>query len=217
MGPEHNANTRFPVVCLHGNLNVIQFLLQQGFDMNLGANNGFTGFHVACINGNLKVAEFLVQQGFDINTIDNHGCTGFIVASAAGNLNIIWFLLHHGFKNINGFSTGSDMTGLDILIDKRFDDFSNDELYIPCILLLIEAGGEVSEEYDDFEKLNSAIQNRIFEITFIKKTIDKKWTGRIAQLITDFTMEPYTNKSLQNLSQFLNHDHQPTRTICFLF
>jgi ankyrin repeat protein len=182
--------------------------------MNLGSNDGFTGFHVACINGNLKVAEFLVQQGFDMNAGDHHGCTGFIVACAAGNLSIIWFLLHHGFKNINDFSI--DMTALDILIDKRFD-FSNDELYMPCILLLIEAGGEVSEEYDDFEELNSAIQNRIIEITVIKKNIDKKWTGRIAQLINDFTMEPFTDTSLQNLTQFLNHDQQPTRTICFLF
>merc|ERR1712059_74600 len=141
--------------------------------MNVGNNNGLTGFHVACINGNLKVVEFFVQQGFDMNISDNSGSTGFIWACLAGSLNIIWFLLHHEFKNINEFSM--DCTGLDVLIDNRCE-YSNDELYMPCVLLLIEAGGEVSEVHDVFKELISAIQNRIIEITFIKKNIDKKWT-----------------------------------------
>jgi hypothetical protein len=38
----------------------------------------------------------------------------------------------------------------------------------------------------------------------MKEIIFEKWTGRIAQVITDFTMEAFTDKSLQNLSQFLN-------------
>merc|ERR1712096_16050 len=198
----------------HGNLHIVQFLLQQGFDMNIGNNNGVTGFHTACTNGNLNVVEFLFQQGLDMNTGSNSGATGFIYACRAGNLNIIWFLLHHEFTNIDEFCF--DGTGLDILIDNRCD-YSNDELYMPCVLLLIEADGEVSEEYDVFEELISAIQNRIFEITCLKKTIDKKWTQRIAQLITDFTMEPFTDRSLQNLSKFLDHYHQPTSTICSLF
>jgi len=154
------------------------------------------------------------SSGFDMNTTDYYGRTGFIWACNAGNLNIIWFLLHHGFKNINEFSI--ERTGLDVLIDNRCD-FSNHELYMPCVLLLMEVGGEVSEEHDVFEELISAIQNRIIEITFTKKIIDKKWTGRIAELITNFTMEPFTDISLQNLSNFLIPDHQPARTICSLF
>jgi len=38
----------------------------------------------------------------------------------------------------------------------------------------------------------------------MKELIFEKWTGRIAQAITDFTIDPYTNTSLQNLSQFLD-------------
>jgi ankyrin repeat protein len=49
---------------IHGNLNVVQFLLQQGFDMNCVENNGVTGFHFACVSGNLNVVQFLLQQGF---------------------------------------------------------------------------------------------------------------------------------------------------------
>ena len=72
-----------------------------------------------------------------------------------------------------------------------------------CTLFLIEAGATLNEN-DVFEELISAIQNRIIEITFTEQTIFQKWTGRIAQAITDFTMEPYTNTSLQNLSQILD-------------
>merc|ERR1712034_237368 len=144
----------------------------------------------------------------DMNTGDNYGHTGFIRACQFGNLKIIWFLLHHQFENINEFSL--DRTGLDVLIDNRCRH-SNDELYMPCVLLLIEAGGEVSEEHDVFEELNFAIQNRIIEITFMKEAIDKKWTARIAELITDFIMEPFTDISVENLSQFLNDEHQETK------
>jgi len=74
-----------------------------------------------------------------------------------------------------------------------------------------------TEEYVVVEELIFAIQNRIIAIAFIKKTIDKKWTERIAHLITDFTMEPFTDISLQNLSTYVDYDQQPTTKICPLF
>jgi len=86
-------------------------------------------------------------------------------------------------------------TGLDILI--------NGERFLPCALFLIEAGATLNGN-DVVEELISAIQNRIIEITFTEQTIFQKWTGRIARAITDFTMDPYINTSLQNLSQILD-------------
>jgi len=49
----------------------------------------------------------------------------------------------------------------------------------------------------------------------LKKIIFEKWNGRIAQAITDFTMEPCVcnqKTSLQNLSKLLN-GYKPTQTI----
>jgi len=207
---DKNTGTRF------GNLNVVQFLLQQGFDMNVGDNNGGTGFHFACVCGNLNVVQFLLQQGFDMYAGDNLGSTGFIWACIAGNLNLIRYLLTHGFENINEFSI--DRTALDILIDKRCD-YPDDELYMESLILLIESGAKLSED-NVFEELISAIQNRIIEITFVKKIIFEKWTGRIAQSITNFTMDSFTNISSQNLSQFLDDQDIMTKkelTICSLF
>jgi hypothetical protein len=83
---------------------------------------------------------------------------------------------------------------------------------MPCVLLLIEAGAEWSTNIV-FEELISAIENRMVEIIFMKKIIFEKWTERIAELITGFTMDPFTDKSLQNLSEFLDHNPKPRRTI----
>jgi len=187
--------------CAKGNLNVVQFLLQRGFDMNIGNNDGTTGFHLACAKGDLKVVQFLLlQQGFDMNVRDNNGKTGFYAACFCGQLNMVQFLIHHVSERINELDV--HYTGLQCLIHKRHNH-ADDELLMPCILLLIEAGAALNEN-DVFDKLISALQNRIIEIVFMKKIIFEKWTGRIAQVITDFTIHPFTNTSLQNLYQHLN-------------
>jgi len=186
----HNA-------CSFGHLNVVQLFLRKEFDMYISDDAGTTGFHFACCGGNLNVVQFLVQQGFDMNVHDNYGSTGFYLACFNGKLKVVQFLLQQGFENINKLGFG-DKTGLEMLIAQQWN-CSDDELFMPCILLLIESGAKLNKHYV-FEELISAIQNRIIEITFIRQTIFEKWTGRIAQAIADFT----TNKSLQNLTQVLD-------------
>jgi hypothetical protein len=134
--------------------------------MNVGDNNGKTGFHLACLRGKLNIVRFLVRQGYDMNARDHRS------------------------------KTGLDLIG-------QYNRSRTRESFLQCALFLIEAGGELNEN-DVFEELISAKQNRIIEITFTEQTIFEKWTGRIAQAITDFTMDPFTSKSLQNLSQFLD-------------
>merc|ERR1712034_154956 len=63
---DNYGRTGFHLACHYGNLNVVQFLLQQGFDWNVRDNYGNTGFHYACDNGKVNVVQFLlVQQGFE--------------------------------------------------------------------------------------------------------------------------------------------------------
>jgi ankyrin repeat protein len=198
-----DRNTGFHVACFGGNLNVVQFFLEQGFDMNFSNDNGGTGFHAACFRGNLNVVQFLLEEGFDMNLSNNNGGTGFTAACFAGNLEVLQFLLQQGFKGINKRVGPFDgISCLNVLISDRHDH-ANDELSMPCILLLIEAGAELNKNYV-FEELIPVIQNRIIEIMFVKEIIFEKWTERIAKVITDFTMDPFTSKSLQNLSQFLD-------------
>jgi len=159
---------------------------------------------MGCGNGNLKMVQFFVEKGFDMNDRSNQfygGNTGFRLACYNGRLNVVKFLVQQGFEGINEPDSHGN-TELKLLIRKRYL-LSNNELFMPCILFLIESGAQMNEN-DVFEDLHSAIQNRIIEITFMKETIFEKWTGRIAQAITDYALHPFTNTSLQNLSQILN-------------
>jgi hypothetical protein len=109
------------------------------------------------------------------------------------------------------------LNGLDVLVEGRDSDFFDEDLFIPCLLMLMEAGCKVGETHISLEtEFISIIKNRIIEITFMKKIIFEKWNGRIGQAITDFTMEPCLcnqNTSLQNLSNLLNGYAQPTQII----
>jgi ankyrin repeat protein len=196
-----NDELTFHNACAEGNLSVVKiYLAQQGFYMNVGNNNGDTGFHLACRNGNLNVVQFILQKGFDITVGNHYGDTGFHGACFNGHLNVVQFLLQEGFDmNTAGDNYGSN--GVTMLINDRYT-LSSDELFMPCLLLLIESGAQLNED-DLFEELISAIQIRYIEITFMKKAIFEKWTRRIAQAITDFTIHQVKNTSLQNLSQVL--------------
>jgi hypothetical protein len=131
-----------------------------------------------------------------------HGATGFHAACFKGQLNVIQFLLQKGFKGIKKHVGFFNKTALEMLIEVRP---ASDEHFMPCLLLLIEAGAELTGKYA-FKELIFAIQNRISEITLMKEIIFEKWTGRIAQVITDYSMGPFTNTSLENLSQFLGQN-----------
>jgi ankyrin repeat protein len=193
----HHGHTGFHYACINGNLNVVQFLVQKGFDINVRDNYGKPGFHYACLHGGFNVVQFLVQKGFDMNVCDNHGYTGFHLACSHGRLHVLELLVQQGFEGINDHY-GDGMTVLECLI-KQKRILSGNELFIPCILLLIESGAQMNKN-DVFQDLIPAIQNRIIEITFMKEKMFEKWTGRIAQAITDYAINP----SLRNLSQILD-------------
>ena len=79
------------------NLKMIQFLLEQGYDMNAVDNEENTAFHFACFSGNLNVVQFLLQQGFNMNVADNHGRNVFHYACSNANFNVIQFFLQQEF------------------------------------------------------------------------------------------------------------------------
>jgi len=138
-----------------------------------------------------------------MNFSDNNGYTGFHCACSFGKFDVIKFLVQHGFEGINEININGK-TGLEMLIADTYEygDIDN-EIFIACVLLLIEAGAELNKN-DIFDELIFAIKNRIIEITFMKEKIFEKWTGRIAQAITDFAIDSFTNTGLQNLCQYLD-------------
>ena len=60
-------------IYLKGNLEVVQWLVEHGADVNAKDNDGCTVLHSAVENGNLDVINYLVKHGADINAKDYYG------------------------------------------------------------------------------------------------------------------------------------------------
>ena len=60
-------------IYLKGNLEVVQWLVEYGADVNAKDNDGCTVLHSAVENGNLDVINYLVKHGADINAKDYYG------------------------------------------------------------------------------------------------------------------------------------------------
>ena len=95
------------LAALHGHLNVVEFLVQNGANINLADNNGNTALMSAAFNGYLNVVEFLFQNGANINLANNNGNTALMVVDQRRHPDIVKFLL-------------SKLTIINILIEPRY-------------------------------------------------------------------------------------------------
>jgi ankyrin repeat protein len=203
----------YHLACSSGNVNIVHYFIQNGFDINTVDDGGCTGLHYACSNctkGAYKVVQYLVRNGCDMNAVDHVGETAFHNACSNcfdGNLSTIQFLLNAGFDRLNQKNLNGE-TGLMLMLLNPIGIYQSvqagEEDLLPIVILL-EAGAEFPQNETIPFQMKGAVQNRIIEITFIKDKIFEKFTERIAQVILDFTMQPFRNTSLQNLSNFLLH------------
>nr|XP_027230756.1 protein phosphatase 1 regulatory subunit 12A-like isoform X7 [Penaeus vannamei] len=106
--------TALHAACIDDNLDMVEFLVDQGADVNRGdkqevlrllekgadidtANvDGLTALHAACIDDNLDMVEFLVDQGADVNRGDMEGWTALHATASCGFNSIAKFLIDRG-------------------------------------------------------------------------------------------------------------------------
>jgi len=99
----------------------MQFILDNGADINAVDRNGRTVLMIASLNGNVDIAGMLLNRGADVNVRDNQGLTALmLVLSFAANvnderhLNIIRALIDHQ-TNLN-FANVRNLTALDLAV-----------------------------------------------------------------------------------------------------
>lgn len=91
----------FPVVALAaflGHLEVVQYLVAQGADINAPATNG-SGYNAltgAVTSGHAAVVQWLLQHGANANYRYSGGYSPLLTAAANGRLDIAKLLLAHG-------------------------------------------------------------------------------------------------------------------------
>ncbi len=91
------GETPLLLYCEYGNVEGIQFLLENGAELKEVDDEENNVLHNACWgSGNQDVISFLLKQGMDINTRNKNGQTPLLAASEGGNYKLIPFLIEQG-------------------------------------------------------------------------------------------------------------------------
>lgn len=140
-----------------GHLEIVEYLVAQGADVNKPTLTQSTPLRGASFHGHIKVMEYLLSRGADINTPNCIGQSPLCIAAMRGQLEALQFLVKKGAdlhqKTINGYSVvhlAATKGRVDIVkfllsagISPLFlpaQPFNSD--YIPCPLFLAASTGQ---------------------------------------------------------------------------
>ncbi|KAJ3660298.1 hypothetical protein Zmor_004753 [Zophobas morio] len=96
-----NAETPLWLASQKGNLNIVEYFVRSGVEINCADNYGWTPLFVASRNGHEEVVEYLATVGAEINCADNDGWTPLHLASFKGHGKLVEYLATVGAE-ING-------------------------------------------------------------------------------------------------------------------
>ncbi|XP_062594182.1 uncharacterized protein LOC134255675 [Saccostrea cucullata] len=93
-----------------GNINLLKFLLEKGFNIDTKKNDGKTVLHSCCMNGKLHMCIFLVNTyPHLLNVKDNIGENALHDAALGGNIDLFNFLLEKGLDIENKRNDGKSV------------------------------------------------------------------------------------------------------------
>ena len=104
---EKNGCTPFILAAGAGHLDVCQYLLIEGADIDAQSDSGFTAAFSACSSGNLEIIQFLYEAGADIERRSNKGSTPLYIATVHGYFEIVHYL-----HSVGGNIEAADNNGL---------------------------------------------------------------------------------------------------------
>lgn len=65
--------TFFSQACIDDNLDMVEFLIAHGADINRGDHEGWTPLHATASCGFLSIARFLIENNADVAAVNNDG------------------------------------------------------------------------------------------------------------------------------------------------
>jgi serine/threonine-protein phosphatase 6 regulatory ankyrin repeat subunit B len=127
---------------INGYFEIIQYLVENGADINIENYNGWTALMCASSHNYLEVIKYLVENGAKIDIQNNDGWTALMWASKWGYLKIIQYLVENGADIY--IKNKEDKTALDIariegnyeivqyldMITNKNNDFQTPELLV---------------------------------------------------------------------------------------
>ena len=100
-----------------GFMNIVEMILDRGFDIHDKNNNGVTILHFASVGDHINIIEMLLERCVDINSKDNGGRTALHSATFMGRMNAVELLLQRGIDiddDIDSYAPTEDENGNDI-------------------------------------------------------------------------------------------------------
>ncbi|KAI6652704.1 Ankyrin repeat and EF-hand domain-containing protein 1-like [Oopsacas minuta] len=104
--------TPLMMACAHGRIDVVDWLLERGADVNAFDNFLWRPIHHASHAGHINIVQRLIESGADINTQTIHGGTSLMRAMESSKIDLVKLLLDRGAKT--DLRNKSGKTALDI-------------------------------------------------------------------------------------------------------
>lgn len=118
---EINLNNALLGAVLFGDINHINFLLNENIDINCRTKTyRETPLYLSCFTGNYKIAELLLKHNANPNIQDERGVTALMIACLYGYTDIVKLLLEYGTDP--NLKTKSGMTAINLASNCRHNE-----------------------------------------------------------------------------------------------
>ena len=87
------GSTPLHIASQNGNLQIVEYLIYKGAEIDAKNKLERTPLHYACINKHLKIVEYLISNGADLNSKDEYGDSLLHFASHSDFLQIVQYLI----------------------------------------------------------------------------------------------------------------------------
>lgn len=151
---QSNQGTPLSLASFNGHIEIVEFLIEKGADINMRVEKGGQTPLIAAIVGREEIAKLLVEKGADVNVKDNAGWSPLTWASATNRAEIAKLLIDKGAP-INEKNNQGQTSLM----------FASKWGYIEIVELLIDKKVEINMQMDDgWTALMDAIDSDQIEI-----------------------------------------------------
>ncbi len=152
---KNNEITALRLAAGHGDIDMVEALLDKGAQLNAKSDKDFAALDTACSEGHLAVVRLLLKKGADMDVIDGYGFTTLMTTCQAGRLEVARLLIKKK-ADVNNEGPG----GWTALMSAAKSG------HLEIVNLLIEKGAKVNASTHDsgWVALMSAAKNGHLEV-----------------------------------------------------
>ena len=129
-------------------LEIVNFILSQGVEIDRSNGNGRTALHLACASGSAPVVEALLKNGASLDVIDCYGENALAYAVKSLNLDVVRYLgsQHANFRRQDRYGKDAIQLVLKWLLDFSYGKLERANDIVKMLTLLMDFTGFNEEE-----------------------------------------------------------------------